>query len=126
MNAPARVAAWLGRVGLTVAVLGLAAGVAGSLLPRVPVVGVAVGFVAPVLSVVDVVQLVSPLSPPPQPTANTRSVAPPNTASRVLGWDFMVHQSVAGCPADTRAAAARNSLELRRRAVGVGRRMVSV
>lgn len=52
MNAPARVAAWLGRVALTVAVAGLAAGVAGSLLPRVPVVGVAVGFVAPVLSVV--------------------------------------------------------------------------
>ena len=77
------------------------------------------------LSVVDEVLLESPPSLPPQPTANTSSVAPPNTASRVLAWEVMSHQSVAGCPASTRAFPARNSLESGRGSLGVRLRVAS-
>ncbi|KMO84679.1 hypothetical protein MCHUDSM44219_00302 [Mycolicibacterium chubuense] len=69
--------------------------------------------VALVVSVVLEVLVDSPPSPPPQPTANTSRVAPPNTARAVLGWDFMGHLTVEGCPAGTRAPCARNARTVR-------------
>jgi hypothetical protein len=50
---------------------------------------VVVAVVDDVVFVVVVVVLSLPLSPPPQPTANTRTAAPPNVANAVLAGLFM-------------------------------------
>jgi hypothetical protein len=53
------------------------------------VVGAPVVVVTAEVPVVDVVLVESPLSPPPQPTANTVSRAPPNSTRAVRGVAFI-------------------------------------
>jgi hypothetical protein len=61
------------------------------------VVGVSVEVTVDVL-VVGVVLVESPLSPPPQPTANTVNRAPPNSTKAVRGVEFIGEPlSVAVC-----------------------------